>query len=181
MTIPSTSGQILSQISKKTGVCVDKVREVIMQYHYGIADCLEAEIPFTMAHFGKFFFRYKKRQIHGNYDRDKEFYDDKIHRELNFEPTLGTKKRLHGWVHDIGIRNNKIDQLTKLAIKPEEIAKIRRSKVLEEQRKLGFTPDLFYDEDKLPEHDKAILSEKTIAAPTVNEIIERLGIDFDLD
>lgn len=177
---PSTAYYAVKQISDKTKVHQDDVRRVLDEFVNTIVQCLEEEIPFAINGLGKFYFTYRCSTSLMRRIKAKEFFLDKVHRELRFSVSSTVKSRLQGWVHDLGLKNN-IDkkEMLRLAIRPDEIAKTRRARVLEEQRALGFRPELLFDEDDLPEADKVIAKELE-DAPSVEEMLVRLGVNIEM-
>jgi len=143
--------------------------------------CLEHEIPFTIKGFGKFYHSYRNRKKENNFDHDASFYNGKKHKCIEFEVNHDVITRLHGWVHDLNITNNNSQkEVSKLLIKPDEIYKFRKMKMLEEQRSLGFDSSLLFDEDKVPDIDKDLIK-NVENSPSVKEIMKRLGVDIDAE
>ena len=178
--IASSTARAAALISQRLGIEETHVRNVIQEYTNVILECLDEEIPFSIAGFGKFYFTYvPNHKGFSNEFRDKLF-KNKVNRRLRFTVSTDVKPRLQGWVHDLGLKNN-IDrkEMMRLAIKPEEIAKTRRQRMLEEQRSYGFRPELLFDEDDMSPADKE--ASKTMPeAPSVEEMLDRLGANIDL-
>lgn len=112
--------------------------------------------------------------------RNPELFKGKVNRQLKFRVAQSAKGRINGIVHDLGIKNN-LDrkEMLRLAIKPDEIAKVRKAKILEEQRAVGFRSDLLFDDEDLPEYDRNVLKDLD-EPPTVEEMFAQLGVNIDL-
>jgi len=174
-----STSQAIRDIAAENDLSHDLVKLVVDCYTQKILDCIENEIPFSMKGFGKFYFAYRGGRHLLQQVKNKEYFDGKVHRSLKFQVSSTIKDRVNNWVHDLGLKDN-VDkkEMMRLAIKPDEIHKIRRAKVLEEQQQIGFRPDLLFDEDDIPTADKSALNNLD-NAPTVNEMMQRLGIDID--
>jgi len=177
--VPATTPHAVRAIALEMGVDEAIVKIIVNKYHDKMKDCLKAEIPFSMSGIGKFFYRYRKSNLSFKFTRG-EHYADKVSKEIAFRLSDEAKKLLHGWVHDLKIKTNLPKELLRLAIRPEEIEKIRRRKVLEDQQSLGFRPELLFDEEKLPESDSKMI-QSLESAPSVEEIIRRIGLNIDTD
>ena len=179
--LPTTTLYAVSRIAQRTEVSAELVRRVLDEFTNVMVECLEEEIPFQITGLGKLYFTYRNGTNLMQRVKAKAFFADKVHRELRFTVASGVKGRLQGWVHDLGLKNN-IDrkEMMRLKIKPDEIAKTRRARVLEDQRAMGFRPELLFDEADVPDADKAAAA--TLAeAPSVEEMLERLGVNIDLN
>jgi len=170
--IADTTARAITLISVETGIEEAVVKQVVDAYVAKIMLALSKEVPFAIRGFAKIFHRYVVKEMPHT---KREHYNDKVHREVAMSLFPDAKARLHGWVHDIGIKNNKKEELLKIKIKPEEIEKIRRRRVLQDQRSLGFRSELLFESS--PEADSSF--EQDLGdAPTVEEITRRIGMNL---
>lgn len=176
---PATTVYACRAIALEMGVDEAIVKMIVGKYHDSIKKCLKAEIPFLMTGIGKFYHRYMKSNLAHRFTRA-EHYRDKVSRQVVFKLSDEAKRLFNSWVHDLKIKSNLPKELVRIAIRPEEIEKIRRRKVLDDQQSLGFRSDLLFDEGNLPPSDAKGL-EALNAAPSVDEIIERIGRNIDND
>lgn len=170
--IPDSTARAITVIASETGVEEAVVKQVVDAYVVKIMQALSKEVPFSIRGFAKLYHRYSvKERPHVK----NEHYQDKVHREVAMSLFPDAKAQLHGWVHDLGIKNNKREELLKIKIRPDEIEKIRRRKTLQEQRSLGFRSELLFDSS--PEADSS-LERDLGSAPTIEEITRRIGMNL---
>lgn len=177
--IPTTFASISKAISAELKIDEQIVRAIIRHYVEKIKVALKHELPVSMEGFGKFYCTYRKPPSSKTKPLG-EYYLDKVIKTIKFKLHVDAKNALNAWVHDLGIRDNTRTELMKVAIEPTEISKIRRRKMLEEQQKVGFRPDLLFDEEHLPEHDKKVL-EDLGESPTIEEIKKRIAFYIEND
>lgn len=174
--IASTTINAIRAIAAEQKLDPDLVELVIDQYIAKIRAAVRAEIPFAVRGLGKFYLRYSNKNLANMNVKNTKYYEDKVMREIKFVPSDEWKAEMNGWVHDFGIKSNKSSELMRLRIKPDELDKMRKKKILDEQRSLGFRSDLLFDD--APASDKAF--EATLGKPpTVSEIMRRIGINLD--
>lgn len=177
--VPNSTKTASMYAAAKCGVSTRKTREIIDTFIDCIRKALEHEVPFSITRLGKFYHSYRRPgRLTPSMRRSPDVklsHDGKVVKTVSFKLTEDASQDLNGWVHDLGIPNNRNSELLKAQIKPDEIEKIRRRKTLEEQRSLGFRSDLLFDDP--PNSDKMI--EKDIGpAPTIEEIAKRIGINL---
>lgn len=169
--IPDTTVRAIQAIAAETGLEEQVVRQVVEAFVGKIYGCLKAEIPFAVRGLCRFY--------HGYYDRTRgpvsEYYRDKVHREVKIKLMPDAAATLNGWVHDLGIKTNEKKELLKIQVRPDEIEKMRRRRVLEDQRSLGFRSELLFEES--PPGD-ASLESRFGDEPSVEEIAARIGINL---
>ena len=180
--IPDTTRAAAIAISKKRGISTQAVKDILDDYVGHIRDALTHEIPFTVTSLCKFYHQYSKVSpvVIRNTPRSvmpdgSNYFEDKVRKNVKCKLVSNASATLDGWVHDLGISNNKSSELLKVQLKPREIEKIRRRKTLDEQRSLGFRSDLLFDET--PAVDEAVEG-KLGPAPTIQEIATRIGINL---
>ena len=170
--ISDSTARAIPVIAAETGLEEPVVRQVVEAYVGKIVQALTKEVPFSIRGFARLFHRYKNK-ITPSFQA--EHYDDKVHREIAISLFPDAKSRLHGWVHDLGIKDNTKTELLKLKIRPDEIEKIRRRKILQEQRSLGFRSELLFVDS--PNADRT-LERELGASPTVEQITRRIGMNI---
>jgi len=177
---PATSYFAVKDVAAKAEVSQEVARRVIDEFIQSIILCLESELPSCIKGLGKFYYTYRNGTNLMGRVKAKKFFENKVHRELRFSVASTVKCRLTGWVHDLGIKNN-LDkkEMLRLAIKPEEICKTRRARVLEDQRAMGFNAELLFDESDVPEADK-VISKELGKSPSIEEMLDRLGVNIKL-
>ena len=178
-TPPTTTSQASKVIARDLDINEDVVRMIVDAFMGKVMMCLKAEMPFSITGFGKFYHRYGKNtqfQGHGL----GEYYKDKVHKHLTFQASDTAKSQLNGFVHDMNIKTNLPKELARIAIRPDEIEKVRRRQVLEDQRQLGFRAELLFDEGDLPHHDRTIMRELG-EAPSIDQIAEQIGLNVQND
>ncbi len=159
----------------------DLAIKIVQGFISQIIRCVEMEVPFNMQGLGKFYFKYKNKPFNNGFEYSKAFYKGKVIKTLTFSPNTAIRKKLCGWVHDLGIKNNKdYAELSRVSLKPEEIKRVRRAKMLQEQFDAGFRPDLIFDDDKIHKTDEEDMKQKG-DPPKMSEIVKRLGIELDLN
>ena len=171
-TIPDTTVRAISLIVEETGVEEPVVRLIVDRYVKCIKDCLENEIPFCIRGFARFYHAYISRKSSNVH------HEDKVHKTVKMVLTPDAKAQLDGWVHDLGVKDNRPHELMKIKLKPDEIAKVRRRRTLEDQRTLGFRSELLFDE---PHQQDTLLEKELGESPSVEEIMRRIGINIDND
>lgn len=172
--IPDSTARSIPVIAAETGLEEPVVRQVVEAYVGKIIQALSKEVPFSIRGFARLFHRYTtptKRPV-----AQAEHYENKVHREVGIFLFPDAKSRLHGWVHDLGIKNNQKQELLKLKIRPDEIEKIRRRKTLQEQRSLGFRSELLFSD--APQSDTSLESDLG-QSPTVEQLTRRIGMNLD--
>lgn len=175
--IATNTAMAVKKIAEKLNLSADVVRLVIDEYANEIVQCIDSEIPFTYNGLGKFYYTYLYKPTAASTGG---FFKDKVRREVCFKIQDNLKMRLNNWVHNLGFRNNLKKEMARLKMRPEEISKKRNAKILAEQRAVGFRPDLLFDEEDVPQPDRDAL-EDIGDAPTVQEVINRLGFDFEVN
>lgn len=171
MSHPDTTGKCIDFISKEMMIDSQIVKKVIDRYIELAIKCLEAEMPFAMTKFCRFYHKY----THPPLRPQGSYYTDKIYKLVEVKMHDNIHSRTSGWVHDLGLKDNRRVQVLKMKIKPSEIEKIRRKKVLDDQRTLGFRSDLIFETP--PDSDKAL--EKTFEeSPSVEDIMKRIGFNL---
>jgi len=177
-TFCSTTNSASKKIASDMGLSVDTVSLILSKYKDIMLKCINDEMPFHINGFGKFYCAYYKKSDKCTFSKDATLYKDKVHRNVHFQISSAIKNRVNGWVHDLGIKNN-LDkkEMMRLRIRPEEISKMRRTRILEEQRALGFRSDLLFDDDTLPDSDRHVMKELG-NAPTLSDLVERLGTNI---
>lgn len=179
MSIPNSTVTASKFIAEELGVDYDLVHDIVKLYIKTIYKCLMAEVPFNMNGLLKFFHAYEKVNATKAFGQHKghEYFEDKVAKILKTELYPNAKPKIHGWVHDFGIKSNKQKELVKIHLRPIEIEKMRKRKVLEEQRKLGFRSELLFDD--MPANDKAVSKSYQDDELTVEQIMSRLGYRYD--
>ena len=171
---PCTTAHCVKTIAEDLNYDPQVVEKIIDAYMNCIKTALKKELPFAIRGLGKLSHRY----VNGGQKirtKNPEFYKDKVHKQVCFTLSDDCKAELTGWVHDIGIKNNRRGEMTRVRMQPQEIEKIRRRKTLEDQRSLGFRADLLFDEP--PQSDQVV--EKSLEQPpTVEKIAQRIGINL---
>lgn len=166
--IPNTAGQAIAKISDDLAIDKQVVEDVIDHFVSSILNCLRREVPFNIPRLGRFYHRYRPL---GHMNPIKKEAKDIISRQAAFKFSRPARLELNGWVHDLGIKNNRRKELMKIRLIPSEIEKVRRKKTLEDQRKIGFDARLLFDDP--PAVDKSI--EKSIGESlTAEEIKKRI-------
>ena len=173
--IPSVTSHAITHIASKLGVDVNVVDKIIVEFVQSIRTAIRREIPFQVRGLGKFYLKYSRRNVYQIASEKLSLFDGKTRRSLHFESTDELKAEIHGWVHDFGLKNNSSKEFARLRIRPDELDKLRKKKVLDEQRALGFRSDLLFDE--LPEDEKKF-EESFGNAPTVEQIMRRIGMNL---
>lgn len=178
--IANSTSSAIKQVSEKLNLDEQIVKAAVNSFLDEIKRALYHEIPFSMQGFGKFYHTYSNRRVDAGMrnDVDASFFEGKVHKLVTFELASILRDRINGWVSDLGIKTN-IDnvEVGRVVIKPEEIMKIRRVKLLEEQRRVGFRPDLLFEEDNLLDGERQMLDQLE-KAPTADEIIKEMGINL---
>lgn len=134
------------------------------------------EMPFAITGLGKFYLKYSTKNFWRVKASKAPYYQGKIFRKVHFEPCDNLKTEMNGLVHDFGIKDNSPKELARLRIKPDELDKMRRKKILEDQRKVGFRSDLLFDE--LPKAEAEYLDQVSEDL-TVEQIIHRIGLNLN--
>ncbi len=176
----TTTLHAIKRISAEQSINEDIVRIIVDAFTDIIKDCLKSESPFTLAGFGKFYHNYRNNTYMKNRFPKADYYSDKVHKEVVFRLTEVARTELNGWVHDLNIKNNLPTELSRVAIRPNEIEKIRRHKILDDQQQLGFRSDLLFDKENLPQSDSKSI-DALGKAPTVDDIIKRIGLNLGSD
>jgi len=171
--IPDTTTRSIAAIAAETGIETEVVRRCVEGFVNKIIAALKAEVPFAVGGLCRFHHIYSNR-IRPRYQA--EFYEDKIYRSVSMKLFPDANSKLNGWVHDLGIKNNRKQELLRMKIKPEEIEKIRRRKTLQDQRELGFRSELLFEESPIGDSD---LEKEFKHVPTVEEITRRIGMNLD--
>tara|TARA_R110002126_G_scaffold10482_16_gene47693 strand:- start:762 stop:1310 length:549 start_codon:yes stop_codon:yes gene_type:complete len=175
---PHTTHYLAVAISQSEDIEIDIVKKVLEKFVDGMTECLKKEIPFQISGFGKFYFTYRDGANLMRRVQAKGLYDDKVHRELQFRVSANVKCTLNGWVHDLGLKTNLAKDTVVMRIKPEEILKIRRTKLLEDQRSMGFDANLLFDEGAVPEHDQR--QSESRSTPSIDDMLEKLGQNINM-
>ena len=171
--IYDTAEKVSDSIANSLGIDRETTVTIIEMFLERLIDCLRAEVPFTINGFGKFFFKYA--QAPRPNEQQAHYLSGKVRKSLEFKLSTMMEAELAGWVHDLGIKSNEKCELAKMKIRPEEIDKIRRKKVLEEQRSLGFRSDLLFEDPPIGDrHIEANLGDP----PSVDDLIRRIGLNL---
>jgi nucleoid DNA-binding protein len=174
--IPTTTNQAVRTISEELGLEESVVAKVIDAFVDKVRMAFREELPFMVRGLGKFYFRYAARPKAFIKEESKDYYKNKVVREIVFSPNDDIKAEFLGWVHDFGAKDNMSQSLLELKIQPVEFSKMIKKKILEEQRQMGFRPELLFDE--LPESERSLVKEIG-EAPTVEQIMNRIGLCLD--
>lgn len=175
-TVVSTTSGAISSIASELNIDPQIVEEVINALVIRVRTAIRAEVPFQLRGLGKFYLRYgDKANAKARMSPD-SYLQDKVLREVRFTACDEWKSEANMWVHDFGIKNNTKKELMRLKIRPDELDKMRKKKILEDQRTLGFRSDLLFDD--VSQTDKTF--EDTLGrAPTADEIMRRIGINLE--
>lgn len=174
--VVTTTGNAIKSIADELNLDTAVVESVINALTSRIREAIRAEMPFALRGLGKFYLRYKTLKRLMSRSRNSAYYSDKVMREVRFAASDEWKSETNGWVHDFGIKSNHPRELLKLRIKPDELDKMRKKKILDDQRSLGFRSDLLFDE--VPLAEKAF--ESTLGQPpSADEIMRRIGINLE--
>lgn len=174
-TVSTTAGAITA-IADELNIDAQIVEAVINALTSKVRAAIRAEIPFQVRGLGKFYLRYSDKPTAKLKMSADHYCYDKILREIRFSACDEWKSETNIWVHDLGIKNNMPRELMKIKIRPDELDKIRKKKILDDQRSLGFRADLLFDDPS--QADKTF--EATLGrAPTADEIMRRIGINLE--
>lgn len=176
--VPSTTHYAAKIISDEENIPIDIVKKIIERFFDKVILCLQREIPFQITGLGKFYYIYRNNSCLRSKIRAIDLYKDKVHRELRFRLSPNIESSINGWVHDLGMKTNLAKDTVKLQIKPDEILKIRRTKLLEDQRSMGFNAELLFDDNDVPEHDRNQIDK--YPSLSVEEMLDRLGSNIEL-
>lgn len=174
---PTTTVQACKKIADDLNIDSEIVSKIIDNYHLIIFNCLKAELPFTLKYLGKFYCSYFKVKENKNAMNTNPFWVGRVMKSIKFEINFDARQSLQGWVHDLGMKSNLRRDMAKLVFKPEEIEKIRKKKLLADQKALGFRSDLLFDANTLPAVDKDLLKDLE-KLPTVDEVRKRISHDL---
>jgi len=174
--VPSVTSQAVIAISAKLGVDPSIVDKIVVEFIQSIRLAIRREIPFNVRNLGKFYLKYKRTGIAKIQPDKAHLFEGKTRRSLHFLPNDDLKAEVHGWVHDFGLKDNTPKEFARLRIRPDELDKMRKKKVLDEQRSLGFRAELLFDE--MPADEKKF-EESLGNAPTVEQIMRRIGLNLD--
>ena len=184
-TAPSSTTKTAAKVvSERTGIPLETVQIVLDYFTQEVVRCVTSEIPFNFVNVGTFYHVYvpKNNPRLTAFNNDcKYLVEGKVYRYLRFRVNKNVENRINGWVTDLGLSNN-IDRkgFMRLKLKPDEITKVRKQKLLDEQRKLGFRTELLFDEEDMPRHDQVVRDELE-KAPSVRQMLEQLGSNIPLD
>lgn len=168
MTLATTTSAAISRLSADLDIPHEVVDKVIKGFINHVMEALRHEHPFQIWRLGTLYFKYSRRRSSTDVP---SIIIDKIRRSVHFLPSMHVKAELHGYVHDLGIKNNKPRELARLRLKPDQIFRLRQKKVLDEQRQLGFRAEMLFDNVSV--QDKLV--EKTLPEPpTVDQIVKRV-------
>lgn len=171
--IYDTAEKAADSIANSLGIDKETSVTIIEMFLERLIDCLRAEVPFTINGFGKFFFKYVQGPRQS--DQQAHYLNGKVKKLLEFKLSTMMEGELTGWVHDLGIKSNEKAELARMKIRPDEIDKIRRKKILEEQRSLGFRSDLLFEDPPIGDrHIESNLGDP----PSVDDLIRRIGLNL---
>lgn len=168
--IPTSTFQIIKPIAKELGISEAIVGKIMELFAKKVREALSAELPFAIRNVGKIYFGYRESKPFPG-AKYTEFYQGRVKREIRFLPVDQLKAEFNIWIQDPGVRDNHINSIAKLKIAPEELGKIIKKKLLDEQRAGGFRPELLFDD--IPESEQSILKDLG-PAPTVQMIYDRI-------